>query len=135
MIIDFESDANVISSYVVEKLELTCINHNDFGKLKATKQCMISFSIGRYSDNVHCDVIPMQDCQIKIERTWQFDSKAIYDRGKNRVSLELNKRKYKLVPLTPSQIYEDHKRVKEAMKNFKGEKNDKRKGVHVDIPR
>ena len=69
MIIDFESDANVISSYVVEKLKLTCIKHNDFGELKVTKQCMISFSIGRYSDNVLCDVIPMQDCHIKLGRS------------------------------------------------------------------
>ncbi|PHT59346.1 hypothetical protein CQW23_01709 [Capsicum baccatum] len=68
MIIDFDSSTNVVSSYVVEKLELICIKYNDFGELKTTKQCMISFSIGRYSDNVLCDVIPMQDCLIKLGR-------------------------------------------------------------------
>jgi len=93
MIIDFESGANVISSYVVEKLELLCIKHNDFGELKVTKQCMISFFIGRYSNNVLCDVIPMQNCHIMLGRPWQFDGNAIYDRGKNIVSFELNKKK------------------------------------------
>ncbi|KAH0760884.1 hypothetical protein KY290_016957 [Solanum tuberosum] len=112
MIIDSESDTNMVSSYVVKKLKLTCIQHttpykrqwlNDFNELKVTKQCMISFSIGRYSDNVLCDVIPMQDCHIMLGQPWQFNRNAIHDRRKNRVSLELNKRKYTLAPLTPTQ--------------------------------
>lgn len=135
MIIDCESGANVISSYMVDMLELTCIKNNGFGELKATKQCMISFSIGSYSDNVLCDVIPLQDCHIMLGRPWQFDRNVIYDKGKNRVSFELNKRKYKLVPLTPSQVYEDQKCVKEAMKDFERENNGRSKEVHVDIRR
>ena len=54
---------------------------------------------------------------------------------KNRVSLELNKIKYTLAPLTPPQVYEDQKRVKEAMKKFERENSEKRKGIHSDIPR
>ena len=90
MIIDFGSGVNVVSSYVVEKLKLACIQHtshkrqwiNSLGEYKVTKQCMISFSIGKYSDNVLCDVIPMQDCHIMLGSPWQLSRNAIHDRRK-----------------------------------------------------
>ncbi|KAK4708615.1 hypothetical protein R3W88_029540 [Solanum pinnatisectum] len=63
MIIDSKSGTNVVSSYVWRWL-------NDFNEIKVTKQCMISFSIGRYYDNVLCDVIPMQDCHIMLGWPW-----------------------------------------------------------------
>ncbi|KAH0712284.1 hypothetical protein KY289_008243 [Solanum tuberosum] len=70
-----------------------------------------------------------------LGQPWQFNRKAIHDRRNNRVSLELNKIKYTLAPSTPTQVYEDQKRVKEAMKKFEREKSERRKGVHSDIPR
>lgn len=51
MIIGCGSNANVVSLYVVQKLDLTCINLtttykyqwlNTFGQYKVTTQCMIS---------------------------------------------------------------------------------------------
>jgi len=70
-----------------------------------------------------------------IGQPWQFNRNAIHDRRKNRVSLELNKRKYTLAPLTPTQVYEDQKCMKEAMKKFDREKSERIKRVHSDIPR
>lgn len=92
---------------------------NSFGELKATKQYVISFSIGRYSNNVICDVISMQDHHIMLGHPSQFDRNANYDRRNNRVFLDLNKRKYKLSPLIIFQVYKDKKHVKESMKKFK----------------
>lgn len=66
---------------------------DDFGDLKVTKQCMISFFIGRYCDNVLCDVIKMHDCHIMLGCPWKVNRNAIHEKRKNRVSLELNKNK------------------------------------------
>ena len=68
LIIDGESFANVINSLLVEKLQLPTLKHpkqyklqwlNDSGKVKVQKQVLVSFSIGKYHDEVLCDVVPI----------------------------------------------------------------------------
>jgi len=124
MIIDNGSCANVVSTYAVEKLGIPCTKRkanyklqwlNECGELKVSKQCMISFSIGEYSDEVLCDVVPMQVCHILLGRPWQYDIYAYHDRRRNKYSLEHKGKKYILAPLTPSQVYEDQQRLKETM--------------------
>lgn len=106
MIIDSGSCANVVSSYFVEKLGLACMKHptpyrlkwlNDSGELKVNKQCMISFNVGRYEDDILCNIVPMQACHILLGRPWQYDRNIFYDGRKNRYSLELNGRDRKSV--------------------------------------
>ncbi|XP_070011622.1 uncharacterized protein, partial [Nicotiana sylvestris] len=130
MIIDSGSCANVVSSYFVEKLGLACMKHptpyrlqwlNDSGELKVNKQCMISFNVGRYKDDILCDIIPMQACHILLGRPWQYDKNVFHDGRKNRYSLELNGRKFTLAPLSPSQVFEDQKRLRETMGKPRGE--------------
>nr|XP_009759419.1 PREDICTED: uncharacterized protein LOC104211962 [Nicotiana sylvestris] len=113
MIIDSGSCANVVSSYFVEKLGLACMKHhtpyrllwlNDSGELKVNKQCMISFNVGRYEDDILCDIIPMQACHILLGHPWQYDRNVFHDGRKNRYSLELNGRKFTLAPLSPSSV-------------------------------
>ena len=38
-----------------------------------TKQVTIAFSIGKYEDEVLCDVVPMQACHILLGCPWQYD--------------------------------------------------------------
>ncbi|XP_012487911.1 uncharacterized protein LOC105801125 [Gossypium raimondii] len=68
VIIDGGSCTNVASTLMVEKLNLPTTKHpnpyklqwlNDGGELKVTKQVLVSFSIGKYSDEVLCAVVPM----------------------------------------------------------------------------
>ncbi|XP_070032370.1 uncharacterized protein [Nicotiana tomentosiformis] len=61
--------------------------------------------------------------------------RASHNMKKHRYSFEVNRKKLILRPFTPSQIYEDEKTVKENMEKYEREKNEKSKGVHVDIPR
>uniref|UniRef100_A0A2N9GZ34 CCHC-type domain-containing protein n=1 Tax=Fagus sylvatica TaxID=28930 RepID=A0A2N9GZ34_FAGSY len=67
MIIDGGSCTNVASTTLVEKLNFPTLKHpmpyklkwlNDCGEIKVTKQVLISFSIGKYKDEVLCDVVP-----------------------------------------------------------------------------
>ena len=68
MIIDGGSCTNVVSTELVEKLGFHTTKHpmpyklqwlNDCGKIKVTKQVKIPFTIGRYQDEVLCDVVLM----------------------------------------------------------------------------
>ena len=56
------------STTLVEKLNLPTLKHprpyklqqlNDCGEVKVNKQVLVSFSIGRYKDEVFCDVVLM----------------------------------------------------------------------------
>ncbi|XP_060196132.1 uncharacterized protein LOC132625489 [Lycium barbarum] len=140
MIIDSGSCANVVSSHLVDTLGLACMKHpkpyrlqwlNDSGELKVNKQCMISFNVSRYEDDTLCDVIPMQACHILLGRPWQFDRNTFHDGRKNRYSLELNGKKYTLAPLTPSQVFEDQKRLRESMGKQRGQKKGELEGKEM----
>ena len=69
VIIDGGSCTNVASTTMVEKLGMQTSKHpqpyklqwlNDSGEERVNKQVLISFSIGKYKNEVLCDVVPMQ---------------------------------------------------------------------------
>ncbi|KAL7593504.1 hypothetical protein Lser_V15G33880 [Lactuca serriola] len=82
VIIDGGSCTNVASTSMVEKLGIPTMKHqkpyklqwlNDSGEVRVTKQVMVSFRIGRYEDEVLCDVVPMQATHLLLGRPWQYD--------------------------------------------------------------
>jgi len=81
---------------------------------------MISFNVGRYEDDILCDIVPMQACHILLGHPWQYDRNVFHDGRKNRYSLKLNGRKFTLVPLSPSQVFDDQKRLRETMGKPRG---------------
>ncbi|KAJ4708850.1 Transposon Ty3-I Gag-Pol polyprotein [Melia azedarach] len=83
MIIDSGSCTNV-STLLVDKLNLNIIKHpkpyklqwlNECGEIRVTKQVLIPFSIGKYEDEVLCDVPPTHAGHLLLGRPWQFDRK------------------------------------------------------------
>ena len=79
MIIDGGSCTNMASTTLVEKLNLPTLKHsrpyklqwlNDCRGVKVNKQVLVSFSIGRYKDEVLCDVVPMHAGHILLGRPW-----------------------------------------------------------------
>ncbi|KAF7800799.1 Transposon Ty3-I Gag-Pol polyprotein [Senna tora] len=69
LIIDGGSCVNVANKLMEEKLGLRTLKHprpyrlqwlNKSDDLKVTKQVLVSFSIGKYKDEVLCDVVPIQ---------------------------------------------------------------------------
>ncbi|KAH9744280.1 Endonuclease [Citrus sinensis] len=121
MIIDGGSCTNVASTSLVEKLNLKTLKHprpyklqwlNDCGEVKVNKQVLVSFSIGRYKDEVLCDVVPMHAGHILLGRPWQYDRRVTHDGYLNRYSFVMNKRQITFVPLTPRQVYEDQMSIK-----------------------
>ena len=46
---------------------------NECGALRVTNVVTVPFSIGKYNDQMECDVVPMQACQLLLGRTWLYD--------------------------------------------------------------
>ena len=70
---------NLVSTEMVEKLELETIAHPSPYKVSwlqkghqvtVTKQCLVDFKIGGYKDEILCDVIPMDTCHFLLGRPW-----------------------------------------------------------------
>ncbi|XP_042992210.1 uncharacterized protein LOC122318677, partial [Carya illinoinensis] len=88
MIIDGGSCTNVASTTLVEKLNLPTLKHsrpyklqwlNDCGEVRVDRQVLVPFSIGRYQDEVLCDVVPMHAGHILLGRPWQYDRREFDD--------------------------------------------------------
>ncbi|XP_073262489.1 uncharacterized protein [Populus alba] len=114
-------DGELKCATLVSKLNLCTAKHakpyrlqwlNDSGELKVTKQVVVPFSIGKYVDEVLCDVVPMQASHILLGRPWQYNRKAIRDGVKNRYTIVKDGKAITLVPLTPKQVYDDQIKLK-----------------------
>jgi hypothetical protein len=89
---------------------------NECGIVKVNRQVMISLSVGKYKDEVLCDVVPMHVTHLLLGRLWQFDRKAKHNGFKNKYSLEKDERIYTLAPLSPKQVYEDQSQLNKGYK-------------------
>ncbi|KAL2519768.1 reverse transcriptase [Abeliophyllum distichum] len=121
MIIDGKNCTNVASTTLVEKLGLFMLKHprpyklswlNDCGEVKVTKKVFVGFTIGRYSDVVLCDVVPMHASHLLLGRPWQYDRKVKHDRFRNRYNFVKDGKLITLVPLTPQQVYDAQMKLK-----------------------
>ena len=77
MIIDGGSCTNIASTTIVKKLGLATTSHprpyklqwfNDGGEVRVNRQVLVTFRVGKYEDQVLCDVAP-----------WQFDRRVVHD--------------------------------------------------------
>ena len=87
---------------------------NDCGEMKITKQVLLNFSIGTYTDQVLCDVVPMQASHVLLGHPWEFDNEADHEGKTNKYKLHKGEKIITLPPLTPSKIskYQEQYKVK-----------------------
>jgi hypothetical protein len=113
VIVDSGSTDNLISTEMVEKLELETTNHPSPYKVSwlqkghqvtITKQCLVEFKIGGYNDKILCDVIPMDVCHLLLGRPWQYDRNVIHDERMNTYTLEKNGRTHMLLPIKDKEV-------------------------------
>jgi hypothetical protein len=123
VIIDGGSCTNVASTYLVEKLALTTLKHphpyrlqwlNECGEIKVTRQVLVALSIGKYEDEVLCDVVPMHACHLLLGRPWQYDKRAKHDGFTHKYSFTHKGQPIILVPLTPKQVREDQLKLQSS---------------------
>ena len=69
------------STRLVDKLGLPTISHanpyklqwlSEEGEIVVNKQVLIAFSIGKYKDEVVCNVVSMEATHILLGRSWQL---------------------------------------------------------------
>ncbi|XP_013632777.1 PREDICTED: uncharacterized protein LOC106338309 [Brassica oleracea var. oleracea] len=93
LIIDGGSCTNVASDTLIRKLGLATrpLSHpfrlewlNEAGEQYVKEQVTVHITIGRYEDEVVCNVLPMDACHILLGRPWQFDKRAVHDGCLNR---------------------------------------------------
>jgi hypothetical protein len=113
IIVDSGSTDNLISTEMVEKLELEKIDHPSPYKVpwlqkghqvNVTKQCLVDIKIGGYNDRILCDVIPMDVCHLLLGRPWQYDRNVIHDGRMNTYTLERNGRTHMLCPIEDKEV-------------------------------
>jgi hypothetical protein len=116
VIIDNGSTDNLVSTEMVEKLELETTAHPEPYKVSwlqtghwvmVTKQCLVEINIGGYRDKILCDLIPMDVCHILLGRPWQFDRNVIHDGRKNTYTLEKNGRTHMLLLIKEKKVKEE----------------------------
>jgi hypothetical protein len=116
VIIDSGSTDNLVSTDMVEKLELEMTAHpnpykfswlQEGHQVMVTKQCLVEFKIGGYRDEILCDVIPMDVCHVLLGRPWQFYKNVIHDGRKNTYTLENNGRTHTLLPIEEKKVKEE----------------------------
>jgi hypothetical protein len=113
VIVDSGSTDNLVSTEMVEKLELETTDHPSPYKVSwlqkghqvnVTKQCLVEFKIGGYNDKILCDVIPMDVCHLLLGRPWQYDRNVIHDGRMNTYTLEKNGRTHMLLPIKDKEV-------------------------------
>ncbi|XP_019092325.1 PREDICTED: uncharacterized protein LOC109129137 [Camelina sativa] len=86
-------------------------------------QVKVPIVIGKYEDEVLCDVLPMEASHILLGRPWQSDWRTSHDGFTNRYSFEFKGKKIILVPLTPHEVYQDqltiHQKESESLRKTK----------------
>jgi hypothetical protein len=108
VILDSGSTNNLVSTKMVEKLELETFAHPSPYKVSwlqkghqvtITKQCLVEFKIGGYRNDILCEVIPMDVCHLLLGKPWKYDINVIHDGIKNTYTLEKNCRMHMLLPI------------------------------------
>ena len=76
------------------------------------KQVLITFAIGKYKDEVLCDVVPMEATHILLGRPCQYDRQVLHDGLTNKMSFNFQGHKVILKPLSPKEVHEDQIKMK-----------------------
>nr|GEX64670.1 putative reverse transcriptase domain-containing protein [Tanacetum cinerariifolium] len=111
VIIDGGSCENMVATTMVEKLGLPIQDHPELYQLtwlkkgnlvKVTHKCLVQFSIGhKYTDEIWCEVIPMDACHILLGRPWLYDRRVKHDDFRNTYSFKKDGLHITLAPLNP----------------------------------
>jgi hypothetical protein len=123
IIVDNGSCNNIASQKLVNRLGLKSRRHpnpykmqwlNDCGALRVNHIVTIPFSVGNYHDQVECDVVPMQACQLLLGRPWLYDRDVQIFGRTNKLSFVYKGERISLLPLTPEDIMKDDLKKKQG---------------------
>ena len=94
--------------------------------MKVLKQARIRFSVGKYNEELVCNVVPMLEFHLLLRRPWQFDIDVVHQGRSNKYTFVIEGKKYELAPFAPYQVSEQYLVMKEASgknKNYRGKRS------------
>lgn len=105
-VIDGGSCTNVVSEEACKKLGLkneaylspykvAWVNN---ANLQIQERYFVTYSLGRFTDQVMCDVLPLKMCHILHGHPWLYDKKTKYCGFKNTYSFQQGKKKITMIP-------------------------------------
>ena len=74
------------------------------GAVHAHKHVRVPLAIGDYTDEIVCDVVPMEATHLILGRPWQYDLRAKYDGYTNKYTIQQQGKAYKLLPISPIEV-------------------------------
>ena len=83
--------------------------------MKVLKLVSIRFSLGKYNEELVCDVVPMLACHLLLRRPWKFDRDVVHQGRSNKYTFVIEGKKYVLSPCTPYQVSEDNRVLNELL--------------------
>ena len=98
IIIDNESYNNLASLELVEKLGLTTRPHphpyyiqcvNSYDRIKVAEIAHIEFSIGFYKGSLDFDIVPLQVCQLLLDKSWISENNIVHDTIANKYFFQI----------------------------------------------
>ncbi|XP_057985306.1 uncharacterized protein LOC131170264 [Hevea brasiliensis] len=96
---------------VNEKLCSVIMDSGSYYNVASSLFVVVPFSIGRYHDEVVCDVVPMVATHLLLGCLWQFDRNVVHDGKNNKYTVLKDGRTYTLLPLSLSQVHEEQVRI------------------------
>ncbi|XP_020084894.1 uncharacterized protein LOC109707772 [Ananas comosus] len=109
VILDGGSSENIISKEAVEKLKLPTEKHphpykvtwfHKGNEVPINTRCLVNFTMGHnISDEVWCDVVPMDACHILLGRPWLYDKDMTHYTRPNTYSYKEGTKTFTLHPL------------------------------------
>jgi len=98
------------------------------------KQVLITFAIGKYKDEVLCDVVPMEATHILFGRPWHYHRKILHDGHTNKISFNFQGHKIIFKPLSPKEVNENQVKMKIKRENEKDEERKNKIGIIITSP-
>ena len=68
------------------------------------KQVRVPLTLGDYTDEIMCDVVPMEATHLILGRPWQYDLRAKYDGYTNEYTIQHGGKVYKLLSMSPDEV-------------------------------
>ena len=100
---DLNIDGGSESKFVSKQLENELKLETKPASGAVNKQCLISFTLGSYADNILFNVLDMDACHLLLGRPWQYDRKTKHNGYTNTYTLNHNGKRKELIPLPPHQ--------------------------------
>lgn len=82
------------------------------GKVDVTKRVLLKVTIGKYSDEVWCEVVPLKSFHILFGMPWRYEMNVIYDTKRNMYKFLQDRVKITLAELTLEQSFADRWKVR-----------------------